>query len=423
MRELYSEGRAAVKAAGQTGYMVKKWLWISVLHLLFAALMGAALRLYSTGIDPGLVYGHLLHAHSHTAMMGWVYLAATALIYHHFSRKPGYKLLFAITIGAVWGLMISFALRGYGLFSILFCTIHLLCSYGFVFKILKETRPESSPALSLLRAALYLLVLSTLGIWAIGPFVALFGKDSELFAAAIQFYLHFQFNGFFYFAVLALLFKTLDIRVSPRRFRIFFISSLLSAALTFALPLSRAFPGGHWHAIQVVGVILQAYAVISLLRAIRGQLRPAFLKVPERALLRFSLFSFLLKTVFPLLLIYPQLMDLSHEIRSIAIAYIHLVMLGMISGFLVFFMIREGLLRAGSKVLQWAIRLFITGFFVTEFLLFFQGLQLIFHLPAWPYTYAALAGFSLLLPAAAAGWLFSLSSAEAAPGLTGLSEE
>lgn len=380
-----------------------------MLHLLFAALMGCLLRLYSVGFDSGLVYGHLLHAHSHTAMMGWVYLAVTVLIYSYFSRKPGYRMLFGITIGSVWGLMISFTLQGYGLFSILFCAVHLLCSYWFVFRILKETTPESSPAVSLLRVALGFLVFSTLGIWGIGPSIALFGKGSEFFSAAIQFYLHFQFNGFFYFAVLALLVKTLDIRITQNQLRSFLIFSLLSVALTFALPLSWSFPARHWYVIQVCGVILQAYALFRLLFAVRGQLKSCLVKTPEKALLLFSTFSLLLKILFPLWLICPGLMDLSHEVRSIAIAYIHLVMLGMTSGFVVFFMIRHGVLNANSRTLTWGIILFITGFLVTEFILFFQGLQIIFHLPAWPQSYGALAAFSFLLPLAAICWLFSFS--------------
>lgn len=385
--------------------MVRKWLWVSVLHLLFAALMGCLLRLYGVGIDSGLVYGHLLHAHSHTAMMGWVYLAVTSLIYVHFIEKPGYKLLFGVTIGSVWGLMISFALQGYGLFSILFCCIHLLCSYGFVFRTLKEIGKESSQSLSLLRTSLYLLVLSTLGIWAIGPAIALFGKGAALFSAAIQFYLHFQFNGFFYFAVWALLFKMLDIRVSEGLFRSFLRISLLSVALTFALPLSWYYPAGYWHWIQVSGAVFQAYVTIQLLLALRDQLKSRILKRSEKVLLVFSIFSLLLKTVFPLLLVYPELMSLSHEIRSITIAYIHMMMLGMVSGFLVFFMINSGLL-VDSKALKWGTGLFITGFFATELILFFQGLQIIFQLPARN-TYGVLAAFSFLLPAAAACWLFS----------------
>lgn len=395
--------------------MVKNWLWISVLHLLFAALMGVLLRLYNVGADSGLAYGHLLHAHSHTAMMGWVYLALTALVYDQFIKKPGYKKLFGITIVSVWGLMISFALQGYGAFSILFCCVHLLCSYWFVIKTLKEVRKESSQSLSLLRISLYLLVFSTLGIWAIGPSIALMGKGSDLFSAAIQFYLHFQFNGFFYFGVLALLFKMLDLRVTPGEFRSFLIFSLLSVALTFALPLSWYYPAGYWHLLQVSGVILQAYATLRLLLSIRSQLKLKALSGPERVLLVFSIFSLLLKTVFPLLLIYPGLMNLSHEIRNIAIAYIHLLMLGMISGFLVFFLIHRGMLNAHSKALKWGIGLFVTGFLSTEAILFFQGAQAVFHLPAWAHAYPALAGFSFLLPAAAGCWLWSFTRSTSSP--------
>ncbi len=387
--------------------MVKKWLFISVFFLWMAASIGCLLRLYALGIDSGLVYGNLLHAHSHTAMMGWVYLAATALIYDFFSGKPGYKLLFRITAAAVAGLMVAFALQGYALFSILFCSVHLLCSYVFVVKIGRETRAKKEQSIVLVRVALWLLVVSTLGIWGIGPSIALFGKGSEVFAASIQFYLHFQFNGFFYFAVWGLLFKSLDIHVQSGEFRLFLILSLVSVVLTLALPMSWSFPSGYWHVLQVSGALLQAYAVLRLLRKVRRQVKFNVLQGTEKTLLAFGAFSLLMKTLFPLFLVYPELMQLSHEIRSVTIAYIHLVMLGMITAFLVFLIIRQGAIKANSPVLRWGIVCFVLGFFSTELILFFQGMQIIFRWPAWSQAYPVLAFFSFLLPLAALCWLMA----------------
>ena len=379
------------------------WLLVSLGHLLVAAVIGCVLRLYALGIDSGLVYGHLIHSHSHTAMMGWVYLAAAVLIYAHFGKENSYRILFGITSAAVWGLTIAFALQGYAFFSILFCTLHLLCSYGFVFRILRDTRAEKSQSLTLMRWALGLMVISTLGIWGIAPAIALYGKRSDLFGASIQFYLHFQFNGFFCFAVLALIFKIWRVQLADKEFRFFLVFGLLSVLLTFALPLSWYYPAAYWHAVQVAGGVLQAAVFLRLFWCLRGRVT---VSGSSKVLLVFGGVSLFLKVIFPLFLLYPELMQLSHDVRSITIAYIHLMMLGMITAFLVMIMVHTGVLNGASAFTRWGNILFIIGFVVTESVLFFQGLQIVLGSPAWPWAYGILAIFSFLLPAAVLCWLY-----------------
>ena len=50
------------------------------------------------------------------------------------------------------------------------------------------------------------MLLSTLAIWSIPPIMIKMGAGSPIYQAAVQFYLHFQFNGWFIFAVLGLFF-------------------------------------------------------------------------------------------------------------------------------------------------------------------------------------------------------------------------
>ena len=110
--------------------MLKKWILICFGNFLIAALMGLLLRLQFVAPVTNVNYQFLLHGHSHIAMLGWVYLALFALIYHFFIPKnketeQKFNRLFWITEVAVIGMMIAFPLQGYAVFSIIFSTLHI----------------------------------------------------------------------------------------------------------------------------------------------------------------------------------------------------------------------------------------------------------------------------------------------------------
>jgi hypothetical protein len=51
----------------------------------------------------------------------------------------------------------------------------------------------------MLRTAFVLMIFSNLGIYALGPATAIFGRFSNYYDLCIQFFLHFQFQGWFFF--------------------------------------------------------------------------------------------------------------------------------------------------------------------------------------------------------------------------------
>jgi hypothetical protein len=390
--------------------MIRKTLLASLVFLLFTAVMGCLMRLYTVGIAIDLKFGNLLHAHSHTAIMGWVYIAISTFVYLLFIKKKGYKVLFGVTITSVFGLLIAFLIQGYAKFSILFCCLHLLCTYIFVYKALKETSKENSQASKLVTLSLYFLVISTLGLLGIGPSMSLSEKLPGLFQTSIQFYLHFQFNGFFYFSILAIFFKYFEIEINEHKFNQFLYLSKFAAALTFALPLSWYFSGNHLYYIQLAGSLFQLGAVVQLFYRIKEKISLYLSKI-EKTIFYFSLLSFLLKTIIPLVFIYPEFMQLSRGIRSVNIAFIHLMMLGMITGFLLFYMLIEKVLNSKSISFIAGVFLFIVSFILTEGLLFAQSIQVMFGLPLWSYSYEALVIASLFFPIAIVCWLFNFKIA------------
>ncbi|MFH6950359.1 hypothetical protein ACHRV6_17825 [Flavobacterium sp. FlaQc-51] len=160
----------------------------------------------------GINYSFLLHAHSHVAMLGWVYMTIYVLIVRMFipkdkSYKPIYNRLFWMTEFTVIGMMISFPVQGYAFFSILFSTAHILLSYVFCVLVWKDCSKENTRERKLLMTAILFLVFSTFGVWCLGPALNMLGKQNAFYQIAIQFFLHFQFNGWFLFAVFALFLK------------------------------------------------------------------------------------------------------------------------------------------------------------------------------------------------------------------------
>src|SRR5690606_29378477 len=119
----------------------------------------------------------------------------------------------------------------------------IVLSYVFCYRIWKDNNAVFLPVKLLLHSALAFMILSTLGAWSLGIITNIEGKDSPLYLTAIQFFLHFQFNGWFVFGVLAILCNVIfqrEIQPNRRLFKLFYFSLLVSTIVTFALPLS-------WH--------------------------------------------------------------------------------------------------------------------------------------------------------------------------------
>jgi len=365
--------------------MLKKWILICFGNFLIAALMGLLLRMQFVAPVANVNYQFLLHGHSHIAMLGWVYLALFALIYHFFIPKnketeKKFNRLFWITEIAVIGMMVAFPLQGYAVFSIIFSTLHIFSSYYFARLVWKYHKIEALPERYLLKTALFFMVLSTCGIWCLGPAVGLLGKASAFYQIAIQFFLHFQFNGWFIIAVLALLFHQMQLKVENRIFFSFYKWLIVGTLLTFALPVSWFVSSPMLTWINGVGVVVQLVAFSKLVLILRPQFGEFYAKLKEieKIVYSFALLSLGLKVLVQLVVIFPDMALVSHQIRNFVIGFIHMIMLGIISGFLLGFLLNGRIINRKNRFSEYGIKIFLMGFVLTEFLLFAQGANLFF---------------------------------------------
>lgn len=379
--------------------MPKNLVVICLINFLIAALLGLALR-YTFINSLDLNYRFLTHAHSHIAMLGWVYLMLFTLIVHYFipDKKPVYNRLFWITEFAVLGMMLSFPFQGYAAVSISFSTLHIFCSYNFVYLIWKNHQINNIPTQYLLKASLLFMLLSTVGVWFLGPAVSMLGKASAFYQIAIQFFLHFQFNGWFLIAVIAVFFHIIQPKDS-RQFRLFFKLLIVSTILTVALPVNWYAPHSLLYWINGLGVLIQFFALILFLKLIRPY-QILLLKDNSRLIfymLSFTIFCFVLKSVLQLASLSPEVSQTAYQHRNFVVGFIHLTMLGLVSGFLFFFILQSKLV-INNMILRLGIYAFVLGFILTELILVIQGTMFYLGSGFMPNYYLMLFVFSLLIP-------------------------
>ncbi len=401
--------------------MQKKLVLVCLINFLVAAIMGLMLRyvfvipLHEFVKPLPFEFRSLMHAHSHGAMLGWVYLMLYVLIVHHFipDKKPVYNRLFWLTEIAVIGMMVSFPFQGYAAISISFSTLHIICSYLFIRLIWKNHKIKSRPIQLLLKGSLVFMFISTIGIWCLGPAAAMLGIESAFFQIAIQFFLHFQFNGWFMFAVLAIFLHQFHIK-NTEVFQRFFITLIASTVLTFALPVSWfAFhPILLW--INGLGALLQLLAGYYFILLLRPHWEDFWLKTPTltKWMYALALISFILKIALQTSSIVPTISRMAYQYHNFVIGFIHLMMLGVITGFLFAFLLNSSLISIKSKSLTFGIYSFTIGFIATEVLLLIQGLFYYFALGMIPNYYLLLFISSILLPLGILFFILNISNHE-----------
>lgn len=360
---------------------LRSWIICCFFNFLIAAIMGLVMRFNYLFSLEGINYIYLLHAHSHIAMLGWAYLMIYSLVVCFFiskekCTKPVYNQLFWSTQLSVVGMMISFPIQGYALFSILFSTLHILLSYVFCWLVWRDCKNEKSSEKILLKAAILFMVFSTFGVWCLGPAIKILGKQSAFYQIAIQFFLHFQFNGWFLFAVLALFVKQFKNKIEQNKFRIFKIFLVAATFLTVAFPISWYVENNFLKWINAYGVVFQLVAFAFGYQMLKPQIDffKRSLDTLSKSVYGLALCSLIFKVIIQLLVLIPSITVVSHQIRSLVIGFIHLTTLGIITGFLLGVLIQNKLLPQHSFLFRKGVKYFFCGYIITELLLFMQGM-------------------------------------------------
>ena len=372
------------------GFSLRRYSNIAIFNLLLISLLGLVLRYKIAFALPFIDQSHLLHGHSHFAFTGWITHALMVLLVAFITPQKGeevltkYRWIINANLFTAYGMLVSFPLQGYGLFSISFSTLSVVVSYVFVVMYWKDLNslPQMKVSHWWIKAALFFNVLSSAGTFALAFMMVTKSMHQNWYLASVYFYLHFQYNGWFLFACLGLATDKLLSNVSSKVLRkIFwlFAGACVPAYLLSALWL----PMPTWlYILVVLAAFSQVAGWIFIVQEIKKQMIfiKASLNKTVQWLLLFSSIAFSIKLLLQLGSTIPSLSTLAFGFHPIVIGYLHLVLLGVITLFLLGYLIDEKLILLNSKTFA-GIKIFTAGIIINEVLLMIQGVAAISNIP------------------------------------------
>ena len=309
-------------------------------------------------------------------------------------------------------MLLSFPIQGYALISITFSTMHIICSYVFAWWFWKDLKESKTFSTKMIKTALVFMVFSTIGVWAMGPLMTSSLRGSAWYYMAVQFYIHFQFNGWFIFAILAIFFTILEkqkILLKRRLLPIFYLFIVVSCFLTYALAVAWAKPLFPVFLINSTGVLFQLTALTFFLLIIWDSKRLILASFPgiKGILLRTAFFSFVVKILAQTFVVLPFFAKVAYTIRNYVIGFIHLILLGAVTCFILAYALEQNQLSMQSRLSKVGLWVIIAGFILSEFVLFLQGTMFWGTMGFLPKYYELLFSVSALIPLGV--FLFGLS--------------
>lgn len=363
---------------------MKKYVYATFLFFILTALTGIWMRAYLLSPTPWIDYDHILHAHSHLALLGWIFIGAFIIFLSLYwekieSRKHALVILAALVISSLL-MFFAFLYQGYGVFSIALSTIHIWLEYWAGIFILRQLKKQVVPksAKLFMIGGVIALFISSIGPYALAVISATGNKELPIFDMAVYFYLHFQYNGWLTMFLIGLFIiilsnRTLRMKESLARlaFWIYFIVlfpsyllSVLWADLGFVVELIAA--------ISIIGQWISVIVLLVSLKDSFKQMKSTVSKLTWMTVLLTFILLFI-KSTLELGMIHPGLADMVNTTRSVIIGYLHLTLLGFISIFILVQYQLQGLTMM-NRFYRMSFSIFFAGFVLNEILLFLQAL-------------------------------------------------
>lgn len=367
----------------------RSWFKIGLLNLAIVALYGAIMRYKIAYNLPFLDQKNLLHAHSHFAFGGWIshlLYSGLALILTPFLpgiKQKKYHWLIIGNLLCSFGMLIAFTVQGYKLASISFSTLSIIVAIIFAYCYIKDSRPfpAGRAAKPWANMGLLLNVLASLGPFSLAYMLASKNIDHNLYLGSIYYYLHFQYNGWFFFGSMALVLATLP-QYAPtfkKSFRIF----AYAAIPTFFLSILWVKIPGWLYVLTVLATLAQLFAWILLATQFYKLFKQHKQKEPQRWFHTFFIAAALaltIKFVLQTVSVIPSLSHLVFGFRPIVIAYLHLILLGVYSLFMIGWMAMQQLIKI-TRLFKIAAFAFLSGVVLNELLLGIQGFTAFVYVP------------------------------------------
>lgn len=383
-----------------------KYIHFSLLNLFVIAIYGVLMR-YKIGFEfPFLDQKYLQHAHSHFAFSGWISHTLMLLmikVLNGIAKNVSiskYKFILTANLICSYGMLVSFTFMGYETVSITFSTLSLVVSFLFAYNFLKDSQIPAHQfrGKKWFTAAIVFNLLSAAGTLVLGYMMATKSINQNLYLASVYYYLHFQYNGWFFFACMGLFMDKLnqilpEYHENKKIFNLFVLSCVPAyflSTLWMKLPI--------WlYGLVVLAALAQVTGWLLFLKSMKRN----FNKILQTAskltkyLVLFVMVAVTIKLLLQLFSTIPSISELAFGFRTIVIAYLHLVLLAIISTFLLSYLYFTGLISENKSV-KWALFIFTSGILFNELVLLIQGIAS-FSYTLIPYANEALFGISLIL--------------------------
>ena len=352
--------------------------------MFLVSLLGVTLRYKIAFSLPFIDQKFLLEAHSHFAFAGWISQVLMAFIVKYLYEKDvniqmkKYQRLLLANIITAYGMLLSFPFQGYGAISIIFSTLNIFVSYAFAFFVWKDLNSLKANCVShnWFKASLAFNAFSSLGVFLLAFMLATKSVQTNLYLATEYFFLHFQYNGWFFFACMGLLQAYMISKniapankISKMIFWLFFIAAIPAyflSALWLPIPI--------WvYVMVVIAAAMQCVGFIILMNHLvkSRKLVAQNLSKQTKLLWLFALIALVIKLSLQMVSVVPSLSTLTVGFRPIVIGYLHLVLLGVITIFLIGYFTEVNAVH--HKSFYTGVTIFVTGIIINEILLMIEG--------------------------------------------------
>jgi hypothetical protein len=363
-----------------------RWIKISIFNFTLLALLGSILRYKIAFSLPFIDQKHLLHAHSHFAFAGWVSQILMCLFLYALKKDTiewenkikKFEKIFFLNLITAYGMLISFAIQGYALYSIIFSTASIFVSYWFAASVLPLIKESNIHPITkkYFYASLLFNVLSSIGPFSLAFMMVSHMANQDYLLGAVFYYLHFQYNGWFLFVIFGTLNEQIAQHTDNFDFKRNFNVLLIAAIMTLFLSIPWIDKQNMLGIVIFAIVIMQFFVFISFLRNTTEGNGPPLLLIDKIkiSLKRIVTFAILIKGILQVLILVPSLDQYAFGLRPVIIAYLHLVLIGVVSFYIFHYLIKERILLM-SKNLNKGLLIFLFGFILNEIVLVLQGLS------------------------------------------------
>jgi len=310
-------------------------------------------------------------------------------------------------------MLFSFPFGGYFLYSIIFSSLFIICTYWFSIFFLKrskkynfirfsisksvDTEHDKPLSLKFVHWGIYFLILSSIGIWLLPLAIVKAGKGSDWYNSALYFFLHFQYNGWFLAVLFGLLVGEIEHKslLNSKRLKGALYNFVIGTIGSVTLSWVGFFNEPILYIIGNISGFLLLASIFELYRAYMQLEKPAFL-------MQMFLLLCMLKTIFMFLGSFPWIAEVVLPNREFVISYLHFTFLGVI-GFGVLHFLEKNL---HIHFPYWSLSLYTTAFVGSEILITYKGIAILCELFVPDNYYLLLVVFSSLFFIAVGYWCY-----------------